>query len=560
MSVMSVADPLIEVPTLPSSAFRAENQMGMTYVATSFACLVVGAVFGVVQALVRANAIPIPINPSYYQLLTGHGILMALAFTTFFILGYLINGTARALNAPLPPLGRALGWLGYWTMLGSATVIVVEVLANRATVLYTFYAPLRASAAFYIAATLFIIGSWIGGGAIFVSYLNWRARHPGKLSPLFAFMAVATNIMWLAATLGVAVESLVQLIPWSLGWVPTINVELSRTLFWYFGHPLVYFWLLPAYIAWYVNIPKIIGGQVFSDTLARLSILLLVVFSLPVGIHHELMDTGISAAVKFFEVVLTFAVVIPSLMTAFSVTASLEQAGRARGGRGLLGWIFKLPWGDPRFLAPAMGMIAFVFGGAGGTVNASYQMDAVVHNTLWIVGHFHVTLATTVVLTFFGISYWFVPAMTGRPLWGKRLAVLQTFIWVIGMVFMSTAMHLVGLLGDPRRTASTTYAGSAVSAAWQPYMTFIGIGGSLLGVGVIIFLVVIIGTVLSKKRQETEFPFAVARSGGMATPAILEKWSLWIDIAIALVVIAYTFPIAQLVLHAPPGSLGFQTW
>jgi cytochrome c oxidase subunit 1 len=373
-------------------------------------------------------------------------------------------------------------------------------------------------------------------------------------------MAVATIVLWLEATVGVAIEAIFQLIPWSLGWEPKINVELSRTLFWYFGHPLVYFWLLPAYIAWYAIIPRLIGGHVFSDSLARFAFILLVIFSVPVGVHHELMDTGISSNVKMLQVFLTFCVVVPSLMTAFAVTASLERAGRARGGTGLFGWIFKLPWSDPRFLAPACGMLAFVVGGAGGMVNASYQVDATVHNTLWIVGHFHVTLGTSVVLTYFGISYWMVPMLLGKPLWGRNLAVVQTFVWLAGIALMSGAMHVVGLLGDPRRTASTTYGGSPDSAAWHPYLVLAGIGGSLLGLGVILFMIVMIGTVLGKQRAESDLPVAEAMAGGMPTPALLERWEIWVGLTIVLVIIAYGIPIAQLLQHGAPGSPGFVTW
>ena len=135
----------------------------------------------------------------------------------------------------------------------------------------------KASPYFYIGLALLVVGSWISGWGIFYQYKYWKKTNPGKLSPLFAFMAVVTFLMWQIATIGVAAEVLIQLIPWSFGWVETINVMLSRTLFWYFGHPLVYFWLMPAYICWYVIIPKIIGGKIYSDALARLSFILLVI-------------------------------------------------------------------------------------------------------------------------------------------------------------------------------------------------------------------------------------------------------------------------------------------
>lgn len=543
-----------------TALYPREDRLGLAYVAVSFAALFVGAVFGMLQALVRSGTIPVPTDPSYYEFLTAHGILMALVFTTFFIMGFLITGTSRSLGEPLPNVSRWLGWIGFWMMLGGTVVVAEQVLTNKATVLYTFYAPLKASAGFYIALTIFIIGTWVGGAGIFIATFRWRHRNKGALSPLFAYMSVATIILWLEATIGVAIEALFQLIPWSLGWEPKINVELSRTLFWYFGHPLVYFWLLPAYIAWYTIIPRIINGKVFSDSLARFSFVLLVIFSVPVGFHHEMMDTGIAANWKLLQVFLTFCVVVPSLMTAFAVTASLERAGRARGGGGLFGWILKLPWGDPRFLAPALGMLSFILGGAGGMVNASYEMDATVHNTLWLVGHFHITLATSVALTYFGISYWLVPMLSGKPLWGKKLAIAQAFIWVIGMTLMSGAMHIVGLLGDPRRTANTDYAGNianSVSAAWQPYMVFIAIGGALLGVGVLMFEAVMVGTIFGRQRAESDLPVAQAMDGGIPTPKILERWEIWIGLTAVLVVVAYGIPIFQLIHDSAPFSSGF---
>src|SRR5690625_6154853 len=87
-------------------------------------------------------------------------------------------------------------------------------------------------------------------------------------------------------------------------------------------------------------------------------------------------------------------VVIPTLMTAFSLFATFEVTGRKKGYKGLFGWLRHLPWKDVRFLAPFIGMLAFIPGGAGGIINASHQMNAVVHNTIWVTGHFHLTIAT----------------------------------------------------------------------------------------------------------------------------------------------------------------------
>lgn len=181
---------------------------------------------------------------------------------------------------------------------------------------------------------------------------------------------------------------------------------LSRTLFWFFGHPLVYFWLMP----------RLIGGRVFSDNLARLSFLLLLLFSIPVGLHHQLMEPGVADEWKLVQVVLTFAVVIPSLVTAFSLFATMELAGRERGYGGLFGWMRALPWRDARFLGLFMGMLVFIPGGAGGLILASFNLNQVAHNTIFITGHFHLTVATAVALSFMATAYWLVPHAAGRSI------------------------------------------------------------------------------------------------------------------------------------------------
>src|SRR5699024_11269984 len=117
----------------------------------------------------------------------------------------------------------------------------------------------------------------------------------------------------------------------SLDMQETINVLVIWSLFWYFVHQLVYLWLLPAYLAWYAIIPKIICGRIFSDSLARMAFILLIFFSIPVGFHHQLTEPGIDPTWKFVQVVLTFMVVIPTLMTAFSLFATFEVTGRKKG-------------------------------------------------------------------------------------------------------------------------------------------------------------------------------------------------------------------------------------
>lgn len=373
-------------------------------------------------------------------------------------------------------------------------------------------------------------------------------------------MSLANFIMWFLATLGVAGETLFQLIPWAFGWVPGVDVQLSRILFWYFGHPLVYFWLLPAYLIWYLVVPKILDTPIFSDALTRMAVILLVLLSLPVGIHHQFADPGIASGWKALQTFFTMMVVLPSLMTAFALFAVFELYASKRGKQGFLGIVSSLPWRNPTFLGSALGMILFIFGGFGGIINASYSMNSLVHNTMWIVGHFHITVGGPVALTFIAATYSLIPALTGRRLAMEGLARVQVWLYFIGMSIMSIGMHVAGLMGTPRREASLAYGSAAVATSWEPWLILAAIGGSIIFASVLCYLVAFVGMVFGGERGETEFGFAQPVPEAIQTPPILDRWGLWTGIAVLLVIIAYVGPISQHFQYHIYNAAGMRTW
>lgn len=168
-------------------------------------------------------------------------------------------------------------------------------------------------------------------------------------------------------------------------------------------------------------------------------------------------------------------------------------------------------------------MVAFIFGGAGGIAQTNNQLNQVVHNTLWVTGHFHLTVGVTVVLTFFGIAYWLIPHLSKRELTPRinRLGIYQTIIWTVGMIFMSGSMHWVGLLGAPRRSSFSTYGDQATALSWDPYLFLLAIGGTLLIIGVILMFYIAIHLMFFAPKGETEFPIAEAEENVMPTP----KWT-----------------------------------
>lgn len=538
-----------------------DSRLVMAHMFVAFTALFVGASCGLIQTLERSGKLTLPAGISYYQILTVHGVVLGLVLTTFFILGFMLSAQSKTTGG-YNKTEQILGWIGFWVMLAGTVAAAIMILLNEATVLFTFYAPLQAHVIFYIGLALVIVGSWIEGIVMFKRHARFKKENPGEKTPLLSFMAVVTMLMWVISSIGVATTVIFQMIPWAIGWVDTIDVLLSRTLFWYFGHPLVYFWLLPAYMMWYAIMPKIIGGKIFSDSLARLTFILLLFFSIPVGFHHQLTEPGIDPFWKFLQVILTMVVVIPSMMTAFSLFATFESRGRELGAKGLFGWLKKMPWKDARFLAPFIGMLYFIPGGAGGIINASNQMNQVIHNTIWVTGHFHLTAATTVMLTFFGIAFWLVPSLTGRTYTklANKLAIAQTIIWTVGMTIMSTAMHWQGLLGGPRRSAYSEYAGNADTASWGAYQMAQAIGGSILFIGMLLMITIFVYLAFFAPKGEEEYPIAEVSNQAEKTPKVFENWPLWIGITVALILFAYTIPLIDIIQSAPPGAKGFKLW
>jgi cytochrome c oxidase subunit 1 len=514
--------------------------------------LVAGVAHGLAQALSYAGINILKDFPglrSYYQGLTVHGVANALVLTFAFGNSFLPLMTARGLNRPLVK----------WMLQASLASLVLGVLlagyamsTNQASVLYTSYAPLQAHWSYYLGLVLVVVSTWLASANMFVTLARWRKEHPGARIPLLAYICVLSYAMWCLASLGIAISFVGFLLPWSLGILHRTDPLLNRTLFWYSGHAIVYAWLLPAYVSWYALIPRQNDGKLLSDSLTRVVFVLFLILSIPTGFHHQYTDPGITTKMKAAHAVLTFGVFYPSLATAFSVVAALEMGGRRRGGKGLIGWVKKLNWGDPSVTAQLLAMFTFVFGGITGLINASYTVNQVVHNTTWIPGHFHMTVGSAVALTIMGVAYWMVPYLTGRKLWGRKLAIAQGWIYTIGVLVLARGLISGGLAGMPRRTfiAEATYR----LPGWKLAGEITAVGGSLMTIGALMFFVVIVGTAFfgEKGGGPKDIPF----SETLTAPATsgwelrLDRIGLWVAVAIGLIVLAYApFAISYLPPH-----------
>ncbi len=537
-----------------------EKKYALYMMMLGFAALALGTFFGPFQAMNYGglDLYPLlkPVFQNYYQGLSLHGVLNAIVFTQLFAQTIMVYLPARELG--LRP-NMTLAWVSFWMALGGLLLAAVPLLLNEASVLYTFYAPLKAHWAFYVGAAIFVLSSYVSIYLVLDMWARWRKANPGKITPLATFMAVTFWLMWLLASLGLVVEALF-LIAWSFGLVAGVDPLLMRTLFWYTGHPIVYFWLLPAYTLAYVTLPKLAGGKLVSDPLSRLVFILFLLFSVPVGFHHQFADPGIAPYWKMIHTVLTMFVAVPSLITAFTIAASLEVAGRANGGKGLLGWIGALPWNNPTVLAFLLGFLAFIPGGAGGMVNASFNLNQNVHNTVWIPGHFHLQVGTLVTMAAMGTAFWLIPHLTGKPLVARGMAVASQWLWFLGMFIMTFALHWMGFLyAIPRRAhiSASPIAMEAYkeSAAW---MVLNIVSGVILFIAALLFFYVIFATALQNRREpgqvlaEVPFTEVMSKPEGSGLAQLTERVWFWFGIAVVLVVLAYCPVLFQMFTNMNP--------
>src|SRR5699024_1723481 len=175
--------------------------------------------------------------------------------------GYFYAGVSHTMGG-LIPITRKLGWTAFSLMVIGTVFVVSMIAAGEATALYTFYPPMQASPGFYIGLVSLVSGVCAAAAGVFLTVAHWRKQNKGQHIPLLSYFAVGVFVLLFFGSLGVTVEVL-TLIPWAFGWKETINVMVSRTLFWSFGHTLVNIWYLTAVSAWYVAVPKIIGGRLF---------------------------------------------------------------------------------------------------------------------------------------------------------------------------------------------------------------------------------------------------------------------------------------------------------
>jgi cytochrome c oxidase subunit 1 len=260
----------------------------------AFASFGMALVLGAWQMYVRSPLHAAIGDPElYYRSVTAHGTVMGYVFPTLVAMGFGYAITELALGTAL--VGRRWAWAGFILVLVGAITAIIPVAMGLSSVLYTFYPPMIGNAFYYIGIVLVVVGSWIWVALMSINLRVWKRDNPGRPVPLAMFANVAGSYLWGWTAVGAALELIFQILPVALGFKETIDAGLARVFFSWTLHAIVYFWLMPAYIAYYTIVPRAIGGRLYSDTMARISFALFLVVAMPIGIHHLFADPQVGS-------------------------------------------------------------------------------------------------------------------------------------------------------------------------------------------------------------------------------------------------------------------------
>ena len=196
-------------------------------------------------------------------------------------------------------------------------------------------------------------------------------------------------------------------------------------------------------------------------------------------------------------------------------------------------------------LATALSLIMLGFGGAGGLINMSYQLDTSIHNTQWVTGHFHLIFGGAIVIMYFAIAYDLWPHLTGRALDCFGLMHAQLWLWFIGIIVTTFPWHYAGILGMPRRMAFYDYADPAIAAQAFP-VTMSAVGALILLTSGLLFLFILARGQRNSATEAGAYRFSVPIHMPARIPIALNSFGLWLALMVGLTVVNYGFPIAYL--------------
>ena len=456
------------------------KRIGLLYFFTTLAFFGAGGV----EALLMRTQLSSPdghvLGPDRYdQVMTMHGVTMIFLFvipmTTGAFGNYLVPLMLGARDMAFPRLNA----LSYWLFLGSGCLMYAGLFLNMGPDAGWFnYVPLALkrydtglNIDFYALGLIFnSISSTVAAANFVVTIFKLRA--PGmslNRMPLFVFAMLAVSLSLLLALPSLTVDLVFLELQRRLGFHffdvgHGGSALLWQHLFWFFGHPEVYIIVLPAFGIATSIIPTFAKHRMIAFPLVALAELLVAFIGFGVWAHH-MFATGIPTVTLVFFAAASMMVVIPSTIQIYA-------------------WTVTVMMGRPEFKAPLLfigGFIAFfVVGGLSGIMFAAIPFDQATTDTYFVVAHFHFIIFGAAVFPILGGMYYWFPKVTGR-LYHEPVAKASFWLTFVGTALTFFPMHIVGLLGMPRRVY--TYQRGL---GWDAYNLSETIGAFILTAGLLL--------------------------------------------------------------------------
>jgi cytochrome c oxidase subunit 1 len=467
--------------------------------------LAVGGFFGLLVALTRWPGVHLLPADLFYLVLTGHGLDVLLVWIIFFEIAVLYFASAILLNSRLAAPRWA--WTGFALMLGGAVLTNIAVLQGNSSVMFTSYVPMQAAPHFYLGLILFAVGALIGCFVFFGTLVIAKEEktYEGSI-PLVTFGAV-TDAIIAVFTIASGAIILIPTFLWSLGLIGNIDTLMYKTVWWAMGHSSQQINVSAHVAIWYMIAAVVLGAKPLSEKVSRMAFLMYILFLQLASAHHLLVEPGISSEWKIFNTSYAmYLAVLGSMIHGMTVPGSIEAAQRARGyTNGLFEWLRKAPWGNPAFSGMFMSLVMFGFlGGISGVVMGTEQINLIMHNTLYVPGHFHATVVAGTTLAFMSATYLLVPLIFRRELVMKKLARWQPYLFGLGVMGISVFMMGAGTLGVPRRNWDITNADAVLHydypGAAYLMMGLNGMSAILAAIGGFAFIAIVVGSLLFGKR------------------------------------------------------------
>ncbi|CAK0776047.1 Cytochrome C oxidase subunit I [uncultured Gammaproteobacteria bacterium] len=475
--------------------------------------LAIGGLFGLAVALTRWPAVHLLPADLFYEVLTGHGADVLVFWVIFFEMAILYFASSVLLSSR--PATPWVGWVSFVLMVVGALMANVAVLQGNSSVMFTSYVPMKAAPHFYLGLILFAVGALLVCFQFFGTLVVAKEEKTYEGSvPLVTFGAIVAAII-AVFTIATGAIILVPTFLWSVGLISNIDTVMYRVIWWGFGHSSQQINVSAHVAVWYAIAALTVGAKPLSEKVSRTAYFLYILFLQLASAHHLLVDPGISSEWKVFNTSYAmYLAVLGSMIHGMTVPGAIEAAQRRNGfNKGIFEWLRKAPWGNPAFAGMFMSLVLFGFlGGITGVILGTEQLNLLMHNTLYVPGHFHATVVAGTTLAFMAITYPLIGLIFRRELILPKVAQIQPYLFAAGVTGLSLFMMGAGTLGVARRHWDITFADAQIGFDY-PASAFLmmglnGISAIIATLGGVAYVVVVVGSILFGKKIEDKVPAA----------------------------------------------------